>query len=84
MLVVRPRLEAGPVPPLRRVRGTGPAVQNVVEGHRQGLRREHPRVPRIKTLFEDEQAIPAVLTLLQDTKVGEMVSLAVLRGERGV
>ena len=42
-----------------------------------------PKAPRIKTLFEKEEATPARLTFLWETEVGEMVSLAALGGRRG-
>ena len=48
---------------------------------REGLRVETPPGPRIRTLFGEERATPAVLDFLRDTKVGKFVSLAALGGD---
>lgn len=37
-----------------------------------------------KTLFEEDEATPAVLAFLRETKVGEVVLPAALGGGRGV
>ena len=43
---------------------------------------KHPRASRIEMYFEEQKATSAVLTFLWETKVGEAVSLAALRGGR--
>lgn len=36
---------------------------------------KHPPAPQVKTLFEEGEATPAVLTFLRETKVGQMVGV---------
>ena len=45
---------------------------------------KHPTAPQVGTLFEKEEATPAVLSLLRETKVSQMVSMAALEEGRGV
>ena len=39
---------------------------------------ESPRAPAVRLLFRDEQAAPALLEFLEDTRVGQMFGLALL------
>ena len=53
----------------------------------EGLRRlcewERPRAPEVRLLFDDVRATPAVLTSLQDMRVGKIVPHALKRRREG-
>ena len=65
-----------PFPPLSKM-GTR-ELQKAMEVRRRSLWMEHPRAPSARQLFQDDRAIPAVLTLLRETKVGRVINLASL------
>ena len=51
----------------------------VVEKTREGREWEFLRAPSVRLLFQDERATPALLEFLEDTRVGRMPGLALLR-----
>ena len=66
------------------MRDLGPPDKEALERCHEGLRVEIPRDTWVSALFGDERATPAVPAFLQDTKLGEFVSLAALGGGTGV
>ena len=77
VLVLQCRRAPVPISPRSQVPGLGWPGTSHVEEDSEVVREE---APSVRAMFEDSRAAPAILTLLRNTRVGKMASLAP-RGE---